>query len=30
MADPEAKVLASLDAGDVKGAATEAIRGYGP
>jgi len=30
MADPEAKVLAFLDAGDVKGAATEAIRGYGP
>jgi RNA polymerase sigma-70 factor (ECF subfamily) len=30
MADPEAKVLGSLDAGDVKGAATEAIRGYGP
>ena len=30
MADPEAKVLASLDAGDVKGAATEAIRAYGP
>jgi RNA polymerase sigma-70 factor (ECF subfamily) len=30
MADPELQVLALLDAGDVKGAATEAIRGYGP
>jgi len=30
MADPEPQVLALLDGGDVKGAATEAIRGYGP
>jgi RNA polymerase sigma-70 factor (ECF subfamily) len=30
MADPEPQVLALLDAGDVKGAATEAIRGFGP
>jgi RNA polymerase sigma-70 factor (ECF subfamily) len=30
VADPEAQVLSLLDGGDVKGAATEAIRGYGP
>jgi RNA polymerase sigma-70 factor (ECF subfamily) len=30
MADPEVQVLSLLDSGDVKGAATEAIRGYGP
>ncbi|HET8724662.1 MAG TPA: sigma-70 family RNA polymerase sigma factor [Anaeromyxobacteraceae bacterium] len=28
--DIEARILALLDAGDVSGAATEAIRGYGP